>query len=249
MGIGDEVMITGEVRARAGESARRFAILNRHGIHRYHEVWEGNPRIAKPGEEHDEKLKICGHHRPYIEGYDAQRFYWREHSPPIGEFYFSESEKDFGRRCCGRVILEPHIKAGASPNKRWPWISWNKLAWLLQRSGIRVTQLGSPNTQLLEGAELIITPTFRHAAAVLANARFLVGSDGAMHHAAAALGVRAVVIRGGYIGPRVTGYAGQIDFFEGDGLGCGMRVPCGHCAAAMAAITPENVLEELEGML
>lgn len=249
MGIGDEIMVSGEVRARAGTTARRFAILNRQDEHRFHEVWERNPRIAKPGEPHDEKLKICGHHRPYIERYDATRFFWREYAPPRGEFYFNEPEKEFGRRSAGRVILEPHIKPGASVNKDWGWMRWNSLARLLLQRGMRVTQLGPPHTRLLVGAELVVTATFRQAAAVVAGARVVVGPDGALHHAAAALGIPAVVIRGGFIGPRVTGYAGQVNFFAGDELGCGMRLPCEHCAQAMAAITPEQVLHELEAIL
>lgn len=70
----------------------------------------------------------------------------------------------------------------------------------------------------------------------------LVTTEGGLHHAAAIFGIPAVVIYGGYISPRQTGYDGQVALFEG-GEPCGWRKPCPHCAAAMGKIEPERVFE------
>jgi ADP-heptose:LPS heptosyltransferase len=80
----------------------------------------------------------------------------------------------------------------------------------------------------------------RQASAVLAGAALLISPEGGLHHAAAALGLRAVVIFGGFISPATTGYDLHRNFFTG-GQACGMRLACAHCAEAMARITPEEV--------
>lgn len=212
-----------------------------------HAAWDGNPRIAQPddlGDFQDLAGRVNGL-RPYAARKTRERWVWREYAPPPGEIYFTSEERDFGSRYAGRVILEPHIKRGASPNKEWGWVRWNKLAWLLGRRRVRVTQLGPHGTPLLDGADFVATADFRSAAAVLAHARAAVVPEGGLHHACAALGVPAVVLYGGFISPAVTGYESQVSLFTGDGLGCGMRLACGHCRSAMAQIAPETVAARL----
>jgi FkbM family methyltransferase len=51
------------------------------------------------------------------------------------------------------------------------------------------------------------------AAGVLSGASLLISPEGGLHHAAAALGVRAVVIFGGFISPATTGYALHTNLF------------------------------------
>lgn len=250
-------MAAGQARiAHAQNPGRRVVILDRFGHRRWETIWEGLDYIVRPRQVTVRPIEIRNGPglRPYIAGKTAERWTWREwpggQGSPIGEIRFNQDEDDFGLHYGGRIVLEPHIKAKASPNKGWGWIRWNKLAWLLQtKHGQRVAQLGPIGTPLLEGAEHIVTNGFRRAAAVLKHARAAVLPEGGLHHAAAAVGTSAVVIRGGFIGPAATGYAGQIDFFDGDGLGCGMRIPCDHCRDAMAAIRPEEVAETLMEIL
>lgn len=256
MGWGDEIMAAGqarELRAR-DPGRRRVRILDRYNRARSHAAWQGNPHIAAAAERGDfVKLLNGGGVRPYIEAKHAQRWVWKDwpggKGPPRGELYLSDEENTIGRQFAGRIVLEPHIKPGASPNKAWGWMRWNKLAWLLQeRYGQRVTQLGSAAVPLLAGAELVETKSFREAAAVLAGARAAVLPEGGLHHAAAALNLPAVVIFGGFIAPRHTGYDGHVNLFTG-GEACGMRVPCDHCRDAMAKISPEDVAEQLMELL
>ena len=83
---------------------------------------------------------------------------------------------------------------------------------------------------------------------MLATARLAILPEGGLHHAAAALGVPSIVLFGGFISPRQTGYPHQVNVFTG-GTPCGWRVRCGHCAAAMKKIEPERILDRALSLL
>jgi hypothetical protein len=61
---------------------------------------------------------------------------------------------------------------------------------------------------------------------------------------AAAVGLKGVVIYGGYISEHVTGYPIHRHISVGPGLGCGSRVKCEHCTEAMKSITLDRVALE-----
>jgi FkbM family methyltransferase len=247
MGIGDELMVAGEVKRRAAASARRYAILNRLGEQRYHEVWEGNPRIARPGEPFDEPLQICGGHRPYIDRYDSGRFVWRPYAPEPAEIFFSERERSFADMGRGCVAIEPEVKPRGGMNKQWGRERWQALVDACP--SVRWIQIGVPGSRPLRGVRFLPTPSFRTAAAVLSGCSAAVVPEGGLHHAAAAVGTPAVVIFGAFIAPSVTGYATQRSIFVGDGLGCGSRVACPHCRRAMAAIDPAFIAQQLHEVM
>lgn len=171
---------------------------------------------------------------------------WNDWKCPRGEIFLTDDEKSFAEPYAGLVIVEPNLKPKASPNKDWGLGRWQAL--VDARRDIPWAQIGPIGTHALRGVQMIHTPDFRHGCAVLARARTAVLPEGGLHHAAAALSVPAVVIFGGFISPKQTGYAGQHNLFTG-GQPCGMREPCEHCRKAMAAITVENVLQELETIL
>lgn len=102
-----------------------------------------------------------------------------------------------------------------------------------------------PDLPWLEMPEL---PSFEHALALISVARTAVLPEGGLHHAAAAFGLRAVVLFGGYISPNITGYSIHQNIFTGE-KACGNRNPCQHCTDAMNAITPAMVLDQLEALL
>lgn len=253
MGLGDACMDSGLARVAQQKDPRRVRIMHAKKVP-WSPVWENNPRIAKPDEKGDLQLvygrSLATNMRGYHTAKTPERWsYNLDFRPDVGELYFTDAERALGARYPGKVILEPHIKAGASPNKRWPWVSWNKLAWHMQRDGMLVTQLGPHGTQLLDGAELIVTSTFRLAAAVLAGARAAVLPEGGTHHCAAALGVPAVVIFGGFTPVELTGYPVHKNLGASLGEACGSRLPCPHCAEWMARITPGQVFDELRSLL
>jgi ADP-heptose:LPS heptosyltransferase len=252
MGWGDELIVTGIARKMQEQDRRKLRIVYEGRVSEWCELWHGNPRIARRNERGNFRMLQARSNglRPYMAARSPRQWTWKQYAPPVGEIYFTDAERQFGARHGGRLIVEPNLKQTASPNKDWGWARWVALAdLLLVRYGIRVTQLGPAGTRLLPGAEHVLTPSIRAAAAVMAAARAAVLTEGGLHHVAAAVGTRAIVIYGGYISPAVTGYEQQMGFFTGEGLGCGMRVPCAHCRDAMARIEPTPVAESLAGLL
>lgn len=161
---------------------------------------------------------------------------------PRGEIYLTDSEKAFGEQHAGLILIEPTIKPGASPNKQWH--GWRELVRYLPD----VVHMGQ-NKHVEIGARFLHTPSIRLASAVIAKAKLVITHEGALHHIAAAVGTPAIVIYGGYISPDVTGYPEQVSLFTGEGLGCGMRVPCNHCAKCMSMIEPEMVAQKAMAFL
>lgn len=252
MGIGDEIMAAGVARVHHAATGQRVRILRRSGKPRWFDIWNYLPWMAQPeerGEFHEIYAKDAQDLRPYIERKTDRQWIWRAYRPEVSGFVFTASEIEFARAALDAVIIEPHIKPGASPNKAWPWQRWQQL--VAAAPELPWMQLGPQGTRRLDGVRHLATRDFRLAAAALAEARAAVLTEGALHHAAAAVHTPAVVIRGGFIGPLVTGYPGQVDFFEGGAwpLGCGMRVSCAHCQAAMMGITVTAVLRALRKVL
>jgi hypothetical protein len=252
MGWGDEVMVTGEVKRRAAGTARRFAILDarKGGMHRWNEAWAGNPRIARPGEPYDEGYYNHGGARPYIVLKGLRRWEWKAYGPTPGELFLSSSEAAFADAARGRVLIQPSIKDGASPNKVWPLDYWQKL--VASAPSVPWLQIGAGHEPRISGTGFLPTPTFRDACGALSGARAAVLQEGGLHHAAAALGIPAVVIFGGFISPRCTGYALHRNLYTESKeypLGCGMRTTCMHCQVAMGEIEPRLVRRELEAIL
>ena len=248
-------MASGVARRLQARDRRPVAILDRHGRPRWHAIWNGNPRIARPAEVAaglDVQRYVDGPgRRPYIERVTPERFVFRrDWRASRGEIYLSAEERAFGARARGCLVIEPHLKARASSNKRWPLRYWQDL--VAARSDLDWVQLGPLGTERLQGVRLIETSSFRLACAVLACARAAVLPEGGLHHAAAALRVPAVVIFGGYVSPCVTGYPDHANIYRPhtiDSGSCGMRRPCQGCADSMARIAVDEVLERLEGKL
>lgn len=247
MGLGDDMMVTGHVREMQKKDPRKVRVV--YGKRLWSEVFDHNPRIAhsvdKDAQEYHARVNGL---RPYCVGKSEQRWAWTEYKPPVGELYFQADELAFAGQFSPDVVIEPNLKGMASPNKDWGGDRWQKLVGLMRAKGLRPVQLGKPGSRKLDGADLIETRNFRHACAVLARARAAVLTEGGLHHGAAAVGVRSVVIYGGYISPKQTGYDLHANIFTGV-QPCGMRVPCMHCDEAMRQIKPEMVLERLMEIL
>jgi hypothetical protein len=247
MGFGDELMATGQARRAQQTDPRRVQILDKHGAVRWHPLWEGNPRIARPGEQGDFQTIVNGPDaRPYIAAKSPERWTWRKQECTPGELFFSGRETSFAKSYKTQIIIEPSLKPRASPNKQWGEERWQKFVRKAAKAGFDLAQFGGPRP--LRHVRQIWAPDFRYAAAVLANATAYVGHEGGLHHAAAALNKPAVVIFGGFISPAQTGYAMHKNLFTG-GEPCGMRQPCSHCQQAMQAITPDLVLNSLMEIL
>lgn len=243
MGLGDELMAAGEARRRRELSGRRCQIIGKDGRPRWHEVWFGNDDVAGPHEAGDfDRFQHCGGHRSYIDGSRStrSRWAWLTHRPTPARL--PTVQVDLRADDC--ILVEPSIKAGASPNKRWR--GWQAL--VDARRDLPWAQVGPPGTAWLSGVRRIETQTFWQAFSVLKACRAAVLHEGGLHHAAAALSVPAVVMFGGYISPDQTGYSGHVNLFTG-GEPCGWRKPCAHCQTAMAKITVDAVIASLDQCL
>lgn len=222
---------------------RSVLVVNRAGRPQWHDVFEGNPRIVRAPTRFCQMLLNAGGCRPYIVSKTPERWVWKRWDITPGEIYLTAFEKVFAAPHAGAVLIEPHTKVPGS-NKAWPWERWQAL---VDRGGTFV-QVGPPGTRVLHGVRFVETASFRQACAVLAVSRAFVGSEGGLHHAAAALGVPAVVLFSEFIGTDITGYPIHRNLRHA-GPACGSRLPCGGCHASMLAISVDEVENNLKDIL
>jgi Glycosyltransferase family 9 (heptosyltransferase) len=214
------------------------------------EMFAHNPNIARPGSEAKPNLEWIAHYkgaRAYNR-LENGRWVWNyDFKVKPGEFFFSEIEHTVivNRRAAfnGFVVLEPNVPwwKPVAPNKDWGEAKYRQLCELLVRHGVRVVQFIHKNSRRrLPGITTIEFYKFRDAIATLSLAKLYIGPEGGMHHAAAALGIRAVVIMGGFIPPAVIGYSDHVNL-TGDTEACGNTQPCEHCRRAMERISVDEV--------
>lgn len=232
-------MCTSQVRALNESTGRKVYVVGRGGTAQWNEVFEHNPRLTRRLTRDAVRLQNGPGVRPYIAQKLPDRWVWKRWPIAPGELFLTSEEHAFGRRHGGRILIEPNTKVEGG-NKAWLWERWQEV---VDRGGDFV-QIGHPGTRPLNGVAVAETHSFRQACAVLAHSRAFVGTEGGLHHAAAALGVPAVVLFSEFIDPEITGYATQRSLRRA-GEACGMRVPCAGCRASMEAITVEEVITNL----
>lgn len=274
MGFGDEIMAAAEamkLQAR-DEQKRKVVILDRHRRPRWHDLWRGVKAVAHPNEvsrnldpafQWMQNGPGC---RPYVDYvrmarefaliFPGQKFTTKVKDKRLPWRYTTwratradlPAIKLAPKRRLGTVLVEPHIKSGASPNKTWPWGFWVRL--VADNPDIDWIQVGPTGTTQLPGVRFIQTENFLAGCHILSSCGAAVLPEGGLHHAAAAIRMPAVVIFGGMTSPANTGYSMHINLTAGgDQSPCGQRVPCQHCDAAMRSITPTTVIKELRSVL
>lgn len=203
------------------------------------EVFENNPHIVQlPKNEQCTAFWIENYpgKRPYVLGGHDRHFIWNPlHRAVPGELYFSRPEmawRDSRGLPDKYVVMEPNIKGKVSgKNKDWGWSRWQE--FVDQWGGEKIIQVGTEESPRLNGVDFVETPTFRHACLVLSKAVHFYGTDGGLHHAAAALDVPATVIWGDYSPPEILGYPQHTNLGGG---WCGALDDCEHCRKAMEDI-------------
>lgn len=248
-GYGDELIATGLARGAAARG-KRIAFGNGKtilwGPHSA-EIFKGNPNIAPPGSEHQPDIEWIAYykgHRLYNVGHGTH-WTWNENfRPSPGEVFLDRHEIEYAERVTppGIIIIEPNVpwhKRGAV-NKDWGLKRYQAVADRLLEDGHNVAQFAIGRDRL-SGVRTIKTPTFRHALAVMARGALLVAPEGGLHHGAAAVGLHAVVIFGGFIPPGATGYETHINLTAG-APACGKLSPCEHCREALNAIGVGEVI-------
>lgn len=218
------------------------------------EIFLNNPNVALPGHERARDLEWIRYYKGH-RTYNTQvgdRWRWNyEFKAQPGEMFFLESELKFAEKVGhGFVVIEPNTppQKSCSTNKQWPLDRFDQVAQEFRSAGYRVVQFGYGGKHRVPSAELVSTPSFRQALAILARAKLAILPEGGLHHGAAAVGVKAVVLFGGFIPPAVTGYDAHSNLTGGVDA-CGSLNPCQHCLDAMKRITVDDVLSAANGML
>lgn len=232
-------MATSQARRLHLKEGKRVFIIGIGGRPQWSPVFENNPRISRTREPGLVVLRNGPGLRPYIAGKTPERWTWRTWDKEPGEICLTHAEKRFGQSAAGRILIEPQTKV-PDGNKAWPWARWQAVADAMPGEFV---QVGQPGSRKLEGVQFVDT-TFRQACAVIAWSRAFVGTEGGLHHAAAAFGKPAVVLFSEFISPEITGYDGHRNLRHA-GEPCGARLPCAGCAASMQAITVDEVLTNL----
>lgn len=263
MGWGDEIMAAGCAEAKARELGGPVVIVDRNGVPRWSDIWKNHPDILRP----EDAKRASGSIRngPWARPYIARWARWGGRACCVftqwrardfrGRIFLSGSEQSIAAARYGGigyrkfVVIEPRVDPAGNPNKQWPLGRY--AAVLDALPDVVFVQLGPENVPALNGGvRRLMTSTFREACAILEGAAAYLGPEGGLHHAAAALGIPAVVIFGGHTSPETTGYPGHTNLYvESELSPCGRWEPCPHCREAMESISVESVVDALKGVL
>lgn len=148
------------------------------------------------------------------------------------EVHLTEAELAAGRRRLEDlgpfVAVEPHTKDSFTVNKRYGLSRWQEVADALKAAGLTLVQVGEGGKPLLDGVkDATELSSIRETAAVLQQADLLVAPEGGLMHLANAVGTRAVIVYGGYVSPKLTGYAENVNLFTDLPCApCGLRRSC-----------------------
>jgi hypothetical protein len=251
MGYGDQLMGSGLARGAAARG-KRIAFGDGRRIlwdSRSEPIYRGNPNVAPPGAEKSGDLEWIDFYKGH-RLYNAQdrandRWIWNLdfHAQP-GEMFFTPHEERRGKRYgSGFVLIEPSLPGakGCAPNKDWGRDNYRSIAKRLADAGYEVCRFRYPGAgDGMPGVRALPTMDIRDALSILKNAALYVGPEGGLHHGAAAVGIPAVVLFGGFIPPSVTGYEHHANL-TGGAEACGSLHRCAHCEAAMRAISVDDV--------
>ncbi len=213
-------------------------------------IFKNNPNIAPPGSEKNSNIEwnpYCKGNRIYNKA-GSDRWIWNYDFRVLpGEIFFSKDEEwpdDLGPDL---ILIEPNVaNKPCAPNKQWAADRFKRVALELDAAGFTVRQFDYGGANKV--ATGIGTKTFRDAMRLLAKARLAILPEGGLHHAAAALGIPAVVLFGGFVPPIVLGYQSHINLTGGVSA-CGSFRRCQHCIEAMEAISVDDVLDAAEKQL
>jgi ADP-heptose:LPS heptosyltransferase len=248
MGWGDDLMVLGEAQAKAEKMGGPVKVIDAYGEVVNSPLFVNQPCFAKQDQEAVCTLAVGRGKRPYIASHNNYHRVWKAYQPKPAKINWLEEELNWIKSLPNDfVIVEPNIKQRSGmANKSWGFDRYQQVVKKLnQFNWLQLVQ--DETTPRLKGVDHLRTFSFRSAMATLSRAIGYLGPEGGMHHASAAVGVPAVVIFGGYISPKVTGYEGHINLFTGTGLGCGNSQPC-ECSC-MARITVGRVCEAVEKLL
>ena len=137
-----------------------------------------------------------------------------------------------------------------TPNKDWPSSHWDELSSRLSGS-CTLVEIGNPDplAQQPSGPHYIDLrgkTTVRDLVAVMASADLHVGPISGPVHIAAAMGIPAVVILGGFETPGSSSYPDNINLYSPLACSpCWLTTPCPYEKKCLTMIQPEKVMEAI----
>lgn len=257
MGLGDQLIATGLAKG-AAKRGKKVAFGN--GIqliwdHNSEKIFRNNPNIAFPGQEFGRNIEWVAYYKGF-RGYNKQgpgHWVWNMNwKCKPGEIYLNDEELKRGERIGKNfIVLEPNIEnwKPSAANKDWGRSNYQSVVMSLLNDGYQIIQFQYPKSgPILRGVKHVPTHNFRDAISIMRHARLYLGAEGGLHHGAAAVGIPAVVLFGGFIPPSVTGYDTHTNL-AGSKTFCGSFTRCQHCLDAMASISQDRVYKAVKEYL
>ena len=255
MGFGDDVMASGFARGMC-EKGKRAAFGDGKRIvwgPWSEEVFRNNPNVARPGSEPAQDLIWVDYykgHRKYNQlDRKKERWIWNFDFKAVpGEIFFDRDEGHILNEQF--IFVEPNVPwhKSVAVNKDWGLKRYQAVVDLLKKDGHTVVQTHHGRDKL-SGVKFISTPTFRSALSLMKRAKAALIPEGGLHHGAAAVGVPATVIFGGFIPPAVTGYDGHINLTGNSNGFCGNLNKCLHCRETLDKISVEEVYSSMKKLI
>lgn len=243
MGWGDDLITTSVVKRAYAKVGQRLCVGDGSQAF-WSAVFENNPKIAQKPYEGCQWVRTYKGYRPYIKSNEPEHIvYEKDFKAEPGEIFFSQHELDLFPSFDNFILIEPNTKRlPLSRNKDWGPVRWQAVVKALPQ--FRWVQMKTGKHKL-DGVELVGTTSIRQGFAMLRRAAVFLGTDGALHHAAAALGMSAVVVWGGLASPKNLGYDSHVNLHGGSNP-CGWKAPCLHCQGELDKITVPMVIEAIK---
>jgi hypothetical protein len=239
MGLGDWLMASGDAKEANERTGKKVKLGDGVTMFLDNQVFANNPRMASNSDTDVVWVKNYQGHRPYLKGTKNGRLLFNDdYKPRVGEVYFNQLEKkNIDKIDKDYIVVEPNVKRVYAHTVNKAWHGWEELF----KHDLPWLQLGDVTVKRY--TKWKETNTFREALQVLSKAKLFVGTDGGLHHAAAALGIPSVVIWTGFTSPRHLGYDTHRNIHDGSEP-CGTYDSvCQHCLLKSKAISVEQVLD------
>lgn len=240
MGWGDSLMACGEAYELHKQTGQKIKIGDGKTLYQETEIYANNEFVCKDVKEDGIWLYNYPGHRPYIKYVKYGKMTFNSYKPIPAKLYFTDDEIKWAKQNAPDdfIVIEPNTKDTYKHTINKAWHYWGDLI----KHDFNFVQLGMHKNPI---TKQIKTRNFREAMLILSQAKAFVGTDGGLHHAAAALNIPAVVIWTGFSSPKHLGYDNHINIHDG-GEPCGtVSGTCPHCIKIAKSITVERVLDAI----